>query len=148
MTGRAAHHTGVAARIRAALARMPGRKATVEQLRAQVPDATCTAISAMARAGILVKQGRRGRYEYRLGREPQRVRGAALGRARAAAKAPAVVVTPSHAAVQRLDAGRKRAMTSQEWEAQGGKVERLPRGAVSQSPLRFRYDRGRNDASD
>lgn len=32
---------------------------------------------------------------------------------------------------------RRQPMTSQEWEAQGGKVERLPNGAVSKSALRF-----------
>ena len=49
-----------------------------------------------------------------------------------------VVIRPAVAPVFAAPAPQKpRRMTSQEWEAQGGKVQRLPPGAVSQSVLRF-----------
>lgn len=173
-------------------------KATLEEIQADVPDATGQLMHALTRAGHVKRTGKPRAYVYSPGKEP-RVYGGTPEQRRATLDArnarmreryaedrgglvrprkrpgsnppppgPKPAPPPNPPAVPRATAASKRRskqipaerfhigpsysspfspapprrrqpMTSQEWEAQGGKVERLAPGAVSRSELRHTY---------
>lgn len=170
-------------------------KATLEEVKADVPEATGQLLYALVKAGHLKRSGVPRAYVYRPGKKPRvyggtpeerrATREARNARMReryaeergglvrprrpaAAPPAPAPEVRPAPPAARAAAKPRRKPrkpdawqhiqlspsysspispppprprqpMTSQEWEAQGGKVERLPRGAVSRSELRHTY---------
>lgn len=172
-------------------------EATLEEVQADVPQATGQLMYALTRAGHLVRTGKPRAYTYKPGKAPRvyggtpeerratrEARNARMRERYAEAKAgprrkpkrpgsnppppakskPAPPPNPPRAprASRRVPrkpegwqhiqlsaspsspfspapARKRQPMTSQEWEAQGGVVERLPRGAVSRSELRHTY---------
>lgn len=169
----------VSARIREAVNQL-GR-ASLDDIRRRVPEATANWMYALTRAGHVIREGRPRAFVYSPGRaangyggtpeemaarrDERRLRANAAERARYAAArggkvkpraapyVPAprpiarpkptsrqqIVISPPRAPVfaQPKKPAARRPMTSQEWEAQGGKVQRLPFGAVSKPVLRF-----------
>lgn len=165
-------------------------KATLEEIQADVPEATGQLMYALTRAGHVKRTGAPRAYIYAPGRAPrvyggtpeerratrerrnarmrERYAEARGGKVRARRRpgtnpppptttkptpppnpppapkrkptsAQRVVIRPSVAPLFSAPKPKPRLMTSQEWEAQGGVIERLPRGAVSRSELRHTY---------
>lgn len=172
-------------------------EATLEEVQADVPQATGQLLYALAKAGHLVRTGKPRAYTYKPGKAPRVYGGTPEERRatrearnarmreryaeergglvrkpkrpesnpppptksksapppnppqapRAAKCAPRkpdsrqqIQLSPSYSSPFSPPPRPKRQpMTSQEWEAQGGVVERLPRGAVSRSELRHTY---------
>ncbi|MEN1941033.1 hypothetical protein WCE39_08060 [Luteimonas sp. MJ174] len=167
----------VSARVRA-IVQYHGGEVTLEEVQADVPEATGKLLYALTKAGHLKRTGSPRNFVYSPGKSPrvyggtpeqrratrqrhreraaerarlkyaESVGGAVRSRKKAAAPAakpkPAgrqrVVITPPVVAIfapQPTAKGKR--MTSQEFEAMGGVIERLPRGAVSRSELRHTY---------
>ena len=171
--------------------------ATLEEVQADVPEATGQLMFALAKAGHLVRTGAPRAYVYSPGKAPRVYGGtpeqrratrdarnarmreryaedrgglvrprrrpgsnpppptqvkpapppnppapprAAVGKARKPDPRQQIQVSPSYSSPFSPPPQRHRQlMTSQEWEATGGVVERLPNGAVSRSVLRHTY---------